>query len=168
MNIKEEDKSSKHRKVFYNLETIGENVRFNKKKNYNLNVEGTKNNKVFILTKYNDMLKVNKLSFVTETGNLIHIENYDINKKGYILLATIQNELMLRNDPTTLSRDNILIAKKYLRNQTQSSKKDYHFGTTGHIYGLGFGPIYASNNETKYTIDHFTKSKYISIHFLFI
>ena len=168
MSIKEEDKSSKHRKIFYNLETIGENVRFNKKKNYNLNVEGTKNNKVFILAKFKDMLKVNKLSFVTETGHLIDIENYDINKKGYIFVAAIQNEPMLRNDPTTLSRDNILLAKKYLRNQTQSSKKDYHFGTTDHIYGFGFGPVYASNNETKYTIDCFAKSKCISIHFLFI
>ena len=89
-------------------------------------------------------------------------------QKGYILLATIQSEPMLRNDPTTLTQDNILIAKKYLRNQTQSSKKDYHFGTTGHIYGFGFGSFYASNNETKYTIDRFAKSKCISIHFLFI
>ena len=84
-----------------------------KKKNYNLNVEGTKNNKVFIVAKYKNMLKVNKLSFITETGNLIDRENCGINKKGYILLATIQSEPILRNNnPTTLTRYDILIAKK--------------------------------------------------------
>ena len=69
------------------------------------------------------MLKVNKLSFITETGHLINIENYDINKKGYMLLAAIQNEQILRNDPTTLSRDDILIAKNTLENKLKVQKR---------------------------------------------
>ena len=69
------------------------------------------------------MLKVNKLSFITETGHFINIENYDINKKGYMLLAAIQNEQILRNDPTTLSRDDILIAKNTLENKLKVQKR---------------------------------------------
>ena len=120
------------------------------------------------MTKFKDGLKVNKLSFVTESGNLIDRGCYDINNKGYILLATIQSEQILRNNKNTLSREDILIAKKFLRNQTESTKKDYHFGTSGHIFGFGYGPVYKSNEETKYTIDRFAKSKYIktSLHFL--
>ena len=79
----------------------------------------------------------------------------------YQRLATIQCEQILRNNKTILSRDDILVAKKFLRNQTQSTKKDYHFGTSGHIFGFGYGPVYKSNEETKYTIDRFAKSKYI-------
>ena len=169
LRMSEEVQLNNQRKIFYEIDTVGENVRMNSKRNfYNLNVDGTKNNKIFIVTKFKDGLKVNKLSFVTESGNLIDRGCYDINNKGYILLATIQSEQILRNNKNTLSREDILIAKKFLRNQTESTKKDYHFGTSGHIFGFGYGPVYKSNEETKYTIDRFAKSKYIktSLHFL--
>ena len=65
----------------------------------------------------------------------------------------------MRKDKTVIIREDILLANKYLRNQTQSTNKDYHFDTTGHSYGFGFGPVYLSNNETQHTVDSFAKSR---------
>ena len=93
-------------------------------------------------------------------GNIVDSENNFHKTKGYILLATIQAEPILCKYNSVLTRDDILTANKYLRNQTQSSKKDYHFGTKGHIYDFGYGPVYTSNIETKHTVDKFSKSKY--------
>ena len=164
LKLSHEDRTSNHRKIFYEIDSVGENVRFVAKKTFmKLNVEGTKNNKVFIVLKFKDALEVDKLTYFTETANLIDRENYENNTKGYVLLATIQAEPILRQNPAAFTRDDLLIAKKFLRNQTQSSKKDYHFGTTGNIYGFGFGPVYTSNKETQYTIDQFAKSKFVHI-----
>ena len=123
-------------------------------------MEGTKNNKVFIVVWYNDIIGGEKLSFFTETGNIVDSENKFNKTKGYVLLATIQAEPILHKYNDVLTRDDILTANKYLRNQTQSSKKDYHFSTTGHIYDFGYGPVYTSNIETKHTVNKFAKSKY--------
>ena len=116
---------------------------------------------MFIVLKFKDALEIEKLSYFTETGNLIDREKHETNTKGYVLLATIQTELLLRTKSDSFTRDDMLIAKKFLRNQTQSSKKDYHFGTTGNIYGFSYGPVYTSNKDTQYSIDRFAKSKFI-------
>ena len=105
-------------------------------------------------------MKLTKLSFFTETGKVIEGVNNDINSEGYVVLATIQSEPKIREFENNFILTDITIAKKFLRNQVQSSKKEYHYGTTGHIYGFGYSPVYSSNAETQYTIDRFAKSKY--------
>ena len=76
----------------------------------------------------------------------------------YLLLYNLYQ--LLRKNPTSFSRDDILIPQKILRNQTKTSKKEYHFGTTGNIYNFGYGPVYTFNAETQYTIDQFAKSEF--------
>ena len=162
LKLVSEDHTSKHRKIFYQIDSIGDNVKLVKKKSFiKLNVERTKNNKVFIVLKFKDALEIDKLSYFTETGNLIDRDKYEANTKGYVLLATIQSEPFLRTKSDSFTRDDMLIAKKFLQNQTQSSKTDYHFGTTGNIYGFGYGPVYTSNKDTQYSIDRFAKSKFV-------
>ena len=47
LKLASEDHTSKHRKIFYEIENIGDNVKYVQKKSFiKLNVEGTKNNKV--------------------------------------------------------------------------------------------------------------------------
>ena len=160
MRAPKEIKNCRNRQIIYEIESWGANVRFNEKNNnYTLNVEGTKNNKVFLLVRYKDVMADPKLSFFTETGGVVDSETNMDRTKGYVLLATIQSEPVLRQHNTMICHDDILIAKKFLRNQTQTSKKDYHYGTTGHIYGFGYGPVYSSNPTTKHTVEKFAKSK---------
>ena len=40
-----------------------------------------------------------------------------------------------------------------------NSDKNYHFETTGRIYGFSFGPVYKYNSDTKHSIEKFAKSK---------
>ena len=83
----------------------------------------------------------------------------NIKKKGYDLLATVQVEPILRKNENVLTHEDILVTSRYLQKQTKTTKTDYHFGTTGHIYGFGYGPIYSSNQKTQHTVDKFAKSK---------
>ena len=118
------------------MESFVENINFNRKKNlYNLNVDGTKNNKIFILLRYKDVLNNQKLSFLRGQEMWLIVKQMNIRKKGYVLLATVQVEPILRKNENMLTREDILVTNRFLRNQTQTTKKDYHFGTTGHIFG---------------------------------
>ena len=150
------------------MNEIGENIKLNIKKNFiKLNIEGTKNNKIFIVVKYEELMNIDRISFFTETGNVIESGNKTSNKKGYVILAAVQSEQVIRKSNINFTVDEVSLAKKYLRNQTQSSNKEYHFGTTGNIFGFGYGPVYSSNSETQYTIDRFAKSKFIKLFFCF-
>ena len=92
---------------------------------------------------------------------MIQGENSQINKEGYVILATLQAEHKLRNLNENINNLDLVVAKKDLRNQVANSKKDYHFGTTGRIHGFGFGPVYSSNAETGHSIEKIEKSKYL-------
>ena len=168
LKLTEEEKYSKEQKIFYKVNEIGENIKLNIKKNFiKLNIEGTKNNKIFIVVKYEELMNIDRISFFTETGNVIESGNKTSNKKGYVILAAVQSEQVIRKSNINFTVDEVSLAKKYLRNQTQSSNKEYHFGTTGNIFGFGYGPVYSSNSETQYTIDRFAKSKFINLFFCF-
>ena len=51
-------------------------------------MEGTKNNKVFIVVQYKDIIGDNKLSFFIEIGNIVDSENNFDKAKGYVLLVS--------------------------------------------------------------------------------
>ena len=112
-------------------------------------------------------MNIDRSSFITETGNFIDSANRTSNKKGYVILAAVQSEQAIRKSEIKFSVDDVSLAKKYLRNQAQSSNKEYHFGTTDNIFGFGYGPVYSSNSEIQYTIDRFAKSKFINLFFCF-
>ena len=56
--------------------------------------------------------------------------------------------------------NDLVLAKKYLRNQVVKGEIKYHFETTGIIHEFGFGPVYKSNLDTKHSIDKFAKSEF--------
>ena len=138
MRAPKEIKNCRNRQIIYEIESWGANVRFNEKNNnYTLNVEGTKNNKVFLLVRYKDVMADPKLSFFTETGGVVDSETNMDRTKGYVLLATIQSEPVLRQHNTMICHDDILIAKKFLRNQTQTSKRITTMGPLAIFMALG-------------------------------
>ena len=70
LKLTKEEKYSKEQKIFYKVNKIGKNIKLNVKKKFmKLNVEGTKNNKIFI--KYEEVMNTDCISFFTETGNVI-------------------------------------------------------------------------------------------------
>ena len=137
----------------------------NRKKNLlKLNVEGCKNNKIFVVVKYKDLMKIDRVSFISEMGKvLIDSANKTTNKKSYVILAAIQLEQAICRSDIKFTVDDVSLTKKYLRNQTQRSNKEYHFGTTGNIFGFGYGAVYSSNYETQYNIGRFAKSKFVNL-----
>ena len=113
-----EQKTGKNHQMLYKVDSFGENVNYNCKNNfYNLNVDGTKNNKIFVLVKYKDVRENPKLSFFTETGTVVDHLQSD-NTKGYVLLVTVQVKPRMRKEKTVITQDDILLANRYLQNQT--------------------------------------------------
>ena len=130
----------KNYQISYDVKKIGEKVRFTRKKGYiNLNIEGSMNNKVMVAVRLDNLLAIQKISFFTETGNVILMQNQQTDTEGYTILSTIQLMPMMQNLSKKLNVNDLQIAKRFLRNQVVNSKKDYHFGTTGNIYSFGFG-----------------------------
>ena len=161
LKLNNEFGDGKNRKIFYNIMEIGSNVKLVKKQNFTtIKVEGSKNNKVILLTKFKDLSELKKLCFYTEVGNIIHQPTVEMKRDGYVILATIQLEPKLREFSENINANDLLIANKYLRNQVVNSKSDYHLGTTGTIHGFGFGPVYSSNAVTQHSIDKIAKSKF--------
>ena len=160
LRIKGENNNKKNRKIFYEIEKIGANVKLlRKKKYYNLNIDGTVNKKVILVVRYSDVMRNDKLSFFTETGKLIEHEKCTDKHEGYVILGTIQSEQSLRDLRRQFSANDLKLAKTHLRNQVVNSSKTYHFGTTGTIHGFGFGPVYKSNEVTNHSIEKFAKSE---------
>ena len=99
-------------------------------------------------------LKPNFLTFTNYTSAIallicVLMHNYftctyfilKVNKKHifcYKIVANSNNMLCSLCIPSKIAvvlAQCMLFVKKYFRNQTQSTKKEYHFGTTGHIFG---------------------------------
>ena len=54
------------------------------------------------------------------------------------------------------------VAKKYYINQIKQNSGRYHFGTSGTIFGLGYGPK-CHRNEHGHSIDRYSSSKFSNI-----
>ena len=166
LKLKKEVDDRKNRKIFYDIEKCGKNVMIQEKKNIiNVNLEGTKNNKIILIVRLRDVFAIQKISFFTETGDLIGSLDREKSKDCYVILAIFQSEEALRKLDKRVKADDVILAKKYLRNQVVASEKNYHYGTTGTIHGFGFGPVYKSNEDTKHSIEMFAKSECVIIQF---
>ena len=160
LRLKKEINDKKNRKIFYDVEKYGKNVMIQEKeKKINVNLEGTKNNKIILITRLRDVFDIQRTLYFTETGELIGSLDREKSKDCYVILAILQSEESLRKLDEMVTADDVILAKKYLRNQVVASEKKYHYGTTGTIHGFGFGPVYKSNEDTKHSIEMFAKSE---------
>ena len=139
----------KDRHVYYDIEQFGDNVRYIKKGNvFILNPSTTINNTIYIMVRLRDLSQIEKLQFHTELGHMI--TNYDVKhgiEKCYVILSIIKiDKLIQKTDPIIIDSD-LPLMKRYFVNQIAIKKGNYHFNTTGTIYGLGYGP---KSNRNKY------------------
>ena len=159
--------SSTNRQIYYDIDVIGKNIKYVKKKNYlNLHIDNMKQKWVMILVKFKDIMYNNRLCFFSEIGVLLDEKNLALNKEGYVVLATIQHDSRLLQGHLPFSAEELNLAKNFLYNQVSSSNKEYHFRTSGTIHSFGYGAKYTQHPTTKYSVDKFATSKLSSV-FLF-
>ena len=156
----QEEGNLKDRQIHYEISYIGHNIIYKTKKNYlNIQLENTKQKWLLILAKFEEVRFNPKLCFITESGHLISQDELTKNSEGYVVLAAINHDAKLTADHDPFSDDEISLAKKFFYNQSHSSKKEYHFNTTGTIHSFGYGPVYRQDPTTKHSVARFATSK---------
>ena len=156
------DDVSRNRKIFYDIKYMGGNIQKTKKgKYYNLNPSSTSRNIIFIAIAFHEVDHLENLIFFTEKGEMIQKLSENENRHGYVLLATIQINKRSQEIPILLSEKDIQLTKKFYINQVKQQCGNYHFGTAGTIFGLGYGPK-CHQNQHGHSIDRFSNSKYLS------
>ena len=63
-----------------------------------------------------------------------------------------------------MTESSLEIVEKFYINQIKQKHGNYHFGTSGTIYGLGYGPKF-HRNEHGNSIDRYSNSKFMSTFF---
>lgn len=151
---------NKFRKIFYEIDEVGKNVKFSKRSKYmNLQLESVRQKWVMILVRFKDVMFNSKLCFFSESGLLIENENLSSNEGGYVVLAAIYKDQKLVNQKNSFDDNELLLSKRFFYNQTQGSNKEYHFRTSGTIHSFGYGAMYHRNPVTGHSIDKFSTSE---------
>ena len=164
-----ENDNQRNRKIFYDVDFIGENVKYISSKKYiNFQMENIKQKWILILVKFKDIMFNTKLSFITESGFLIQDQQIADKNDGYVVLATIKHDKKLVTNSDFFSEVEISLAQKFFYNQVKKKKNDYHFNTTGRIHSFGYGPRYNQDPITKYSFAKFANSKFIMLLFDYV
>ena len=128
----QEEGNLKDRQIHYEISYIGRNIIYKAKKNYiNIQLENINQKWLLILAKFEEVRFNPKLCFITESGHLISQNELTKNRDGYVVLAAINYDSKLTDDHVAFTDAEISAAKKFFYNQRNSSKKEYHFNTTG-------------------------------------
>ena len=107
----------KKRKIYYEIDFMGENIKYSRMNNYiNLQLKNTLQKWILVLVKFKDIMSNPKLCFFTETGFLIKDEEIDWNKKGYVVLAAIKHDNKFTSKQESFSPDKISLRKKFFYN----------------------------------------------------
>ena len=101
----------------------------------------TSRNTMFIVVCLADLQHIKKLQFHTQLGHMIEKYDVDVNRdRCYVILSIILvNKEMHKHESIIIGEDLPLLESFYI-NQIAIKKGNYHFDTTGTIYGLGCGP----------------------------
>ena len=100
------------------------------------------------------------LFFFTEKGDMLSHSNLDKSRQGYVLIAVIKVAKSWQNQQILLTEERFNLASKFYINQIKQSQGAYHFGTSGTIYGFGYGPK-CHRNQFGHSIDRYSNSKYL-------
>ena len=160
--------TGRDRIIHYDIDQIGDDIRFNKKcSEWILNPSTTISNTIFIMVRLSDMKNVEKIQYHTEIGHMIN--NCDLNTtkdQCYVLLSIIKVDKQTQNLPPIISKEDLPLMKRYFINQISAKKGNYHFDTSGTIYGLGYGPK-SNRNTYGHSVCKFSNRKYHIVNFLF-
>ena len=156
-----EQVNGRKRVVYYEIEDIGQNIKYIKKGNrMTLNPSTTYQNTIFIIVRLRDLDKISKLQFHTEMGRMVQHLDVNFNKEQcYVLLSIIRLNKDINKTTPFISNDDLDLMNRFFINQVSAKKGNYHFNMTGTIYGLGYGPKY-NKNKYGHSIDKFANRKY--------
>ena len=153
-------KDGKKQKVYYKIDQIGTNVKLFEKSNVKiLNPSTTSLNTIYFIVRLSDLSELNNLQFHTELGHMI--QKFKLNMyqdKCYVILSIIQMDKDIQHSGHLILEDDIPLMKKFFINQIAVKKGNYHFNTSGTIYGLGYGPK-SNHNEYGHSVSRFANSK---------
>ena len=153
-------KTSKSRIISYDIKWIGENIATKKKgKYYNLIPSRCKLNKIYLIVAIHELINFTNLLFFTEKGVMIPDVQVNPDRQGYVLIAFIHLKKTWTEEKILLNDKQLDISNKYFVNQVKQKKGNYHYGTSGTVFGLGYGPKF-HQNEHGHSIDRFSNSKY--------
>ena len=150
-----------NRCVSYEIDEIGSKVKYFKKGNeYILNPSTTSRNMIFIVVRLCDLQHIEKIQCHTQFGHMIQKLDLKSNKdRCYIMLSIIKVDKEIhKSEPLIYDQDLPLLERFYI-NQIAIKKGNYHFDTTGTIYGLGYGPK-SNRNEFGHSVCKYANSKY--------
>ena len=118
-----------------------------------LNPSTTSRYTIFIVVRLADLRHIKKLQFHTQLGHMIEKYDVDVNRdRCYLILSIILvNKEMHKHESIIIGEDLPLLESFYI-NQIAIKKGNYHFDTTGTIYGLGYGPTQQKNVPYFYLI----------------
>ena len=149
----------KNRMIHYDIKYMGKNIHFSKKGRYfNLKPCCTKCNTIYILIGLHEVKHIENVMFFTELGELVLRENLNLQRHGYILLAAMQVSKQWQKNEILITDERYDLIKRYYVNQVKQNHNTYHFGTSGTIFGLGYGPK-CHRNKDGHSIDRYSNSE---------
>ena len=161
--------AGKERNVHYDVDEIGDNVNYVQKENkWFLNPSTTKYSSIYFMVRLSNMISLDKLEFHTEQGHMI--SDYDVRfqkNQCYILLAIIHIDKTNQKSHPLILNEDLDLMKRFYINQIAIKKGNYHFNTTGTIYGLGYGPK-SNRNEFGHSVCKFANSKFLFFLIMFL
>jgi len=158
----------KNQMIHYKIKYMGDNIHVSKKgKYYNLKPCCTKRNMIFVLIAIHEVMYMDNLIFFTEMGDMISQTDIDKNRHGYVMLAAILVRKTWQKKDILITDRRYELVNKFYFNQIKQNQGNYHFGTSGKIFGLGYGPK-CHKNEHGHSIDRYSNSKYFFFHLQYI
>ena len=148
------------RKVYYEIDKVGSNVRYVQKDNvFVLNPSTTSKNTIFVIVRLADLSHIDKLQFNTHLGHMIQKYNLNNHKdQCYVMLSIIKIDKNVQKMDPLIFENDLPLMKRFYNNQIAVKKGNYHFNTTGTIYGLGYGPK-SNRNELGHSVCKYATSK---------
>ena len=141
------------RKIHYDIEKVGTNVKMHSKniKYRNIKMDKIPGKKLFILVNLKTVKDVHNLIFFDELGTRIEKSEIEKLEKTYVLLAVIGRKDIDKNKEILIDTSDVQLANKLWVNQIKTDKS-FHFDTTSKIFGLGFGPKYCIDDTKNLSI----------------
>ena len=93
-----------------------------------------------------------------EDGKLMTLQSATSMKKAYVLLAIVEKVQATKRFGISISKNEVELCNKFWHNQIKTDGS-FHFGTTGKIFSLGFGPKYNIVKNTSLSIAEFAEKK---------
>ena len=152
--------SSLRRKISYDIEKIGRNVKITmKNKRYkNVMLDQISGRRIYLLVNLRLVENMSGLIFFDELGTRLETEEIKKMKKSFVLLGMAEHSDQVMKSSIIIDTEDVKLATKQWVNQIKTDGS-FHFDTSGQIFGLGYGPKYFIDKETNLSIGQFAGKK---------